>query len=101
MRVEQRDRGQAILLVIAVLALIAVCGAALAQFDNRLLINEQAQIAADAAALAGAVGGREAAERLAVANQGVLIEFAEEGEDVRVVVRVGAAHATARATRAP
>ncbi|HWC11428.1 MAG TPA: M15 family metallopeptidase, partial [Acidimicrobiales bacterium] len=58
-----------------------------------------AQTAADAAALAGAADGREAAEELAAANGGRLAEFEVQGSDTRVVVELGAARARGRARR--
>jgi hypothetical protein len=57
--------------------------------------------AADAAALAGVVGGRPAAERLAAANGASLVAFTTDGLTAQATVRVGEAQATARATRAP
>jgi len=66
-----------------------------------VVARQQAQVAADAAALAGVTGGRAAATKLATANGGVLVTFASEGDTVQVVVRVREATATARATRAP
>ncbi len=93
--------GQATVLLLAVVALLVVSMAATAQFAGRLVTREQAQIAADAAALAGTVGGRSAAVDLAGVNGGVLLSFAVVGDIVEVVVRVDDATATARATRAP
>lgn len=104
MRVHNRvrpDAGQAVPLLLAVVALIAVVMAATAHFGARVVAEEQAQVAADAAALAGLDGGRPAAERLARANGGALVAFAGGDLDVQVTVRVGDATATARATRAP
>jgi hypothetical protein len=77
---------------------------ALARFGATVTDHERAQAAADAAALAATDGGREAAERIAVANGAVLTAFtvldAPTGT-VIVTVAVGASSATARATRAP
>ncbi|MDP2293248.1 MAG: hypothetical protein Q8M22_18850 [Actinomycetota bacterium] len=104
MRVYNRvhpDAGQAVPLLLAVVALIAVVMAATAHLGARVVVEEHAQVAADAAALAGLDGGRPAAERLARANDGVLVAFAGSDLDVQVTVRVGDATATARATRAP
>lgn len=89
------------MLLLAVVALVVVLMAATAQFAGRVVTREQAQIAADAAALAGTAGGRGAAAELAAANGGVLVSFAVVGDVVRVEVRVDDAIATARATRAP
>ena len=102
MRVQRsRDSGQATVLLLAVVALVVVLMVATAQFAGRVVTREQAQIAADAAALAGTVGGRPAAAELAQANGGVLVSFAVVGEVVQVRVTVDDASATARATRAP
>ena len=95
------DHGQATVLLLAVVALVVVAMVATAQFGARLVDRAQAQVAADAAALAGVSGGRSAAKRLASANDGVLMSFAAVGDDVQVVVRVGGASAAAHATRAP
>ena len=93
--------GQATVLLLAVVALAVVLMAATAHFAGRVVTRQQAQIAADAAALAGAVGGRAAAVELAGANGGALVSFTTLDGVVQVVVRVGAVTATARATRAP
>jgi len=103
MRVRQSDEssGQATVLLLAVIALVVVLMAATAQFAGRLLTREQAQIAADAAALAGTSGGRPAAAELAGANGAELLSFVVDGGVVHVVVQVDEATASARATRAP
>jgi hypothetical protein len=95
------DQGQATVLLLAVVALMVVCMVATARFGARLVDREQAQVAADASALAGLTGGRSGAAQLAGANEGVLVSFTMVGDDVQVVVRVGDESATARATRAP
>ena len=58
----------------------------------------RAATAADAAALAGVIDGRDGAARLAARNGGELVEFTAFAEGVEVRVRVGTARATARAT---
>ena len=98
---RRRDQGQATVLLLAVVALVVVAMVATAHFGARLVDRAQAQVADDAAALAGVSGGRSAATQLASANDGVLLSFAAVGDDVQVVVRVGDASAAARATRAP
>ena len=98
---SEKCSGQATVLLLAVVALVVVMMAATARFAGRVVTREQAQIAADAAALAGTDGGRPAAAQLARANGGVLVSFTLVGEAVQVMVRVGDATATARATRAP
>ena len=89
------------MLLLAVVALVVVLMVATAHFAGRVVTREHAQSAADAAALAGTDGGQPAAARLARANGAVLVSFMVVGEAVQVVVRVGDATATARATRAP
>lgn len=101
MREQRRDRGQAIVLVLAAVVLIVVFATALARYGMRLADTQQVQLAADAAALAGVAGGLQAAERLAAANGGTLVEFSAVGDEVVVVVCVGDRTARARATRAP
>ena len=99
--VDHRDRGQAIVLLLAFIVVTVVLMVAMGHFSARLVDQQQAQLAADAAALAGVVGGRDAAERLATANDGVLVAFVVAGDEVMVEVRVGSELAQARATRAP
>ena len=98
---RERQRGQATPLVLAVVAVVVVMLVMAGRFAGRVVVEEQAQVAADAAALAGVIGGRPAAERLAAANGGVLVAFTTDGLTAQVTVRIGAAQATARATRAP
>ena len=97
----RKDRGQAVMLVVAVVALLAVLLMGLARFGARVVQIEQAQVAADAAALAGVVQGRSAAAALAARNGARLVEFRQVGDDVIVVVECHGARATSRATRAP
>ena len=105
-RPEPRDRGQAVP-VMAAMLLVAM-GAVIATIEIGKLLNDSAvaRTAADAAALAGAAEGRDAAESMAAANGGVLLSYDEEeptaGSDgllVNVTVRVGRASQTARAER--
>ncbi|CAN5552747.1 hypothetical protein BH10ACT2_BH10ACT2_13720 [soil metagenome] len=101
MREQRRDRGQAIVLVLAAVVVAVVFAVAMGRLSARLIDKQQAQVAADAAALAGVTGGRAAAERLATANDGVLIVFIVTGDEVMVEVQVATESAQARATRAP
>lgn len=59
----------------------------------------RAQTAADAAALAGARDGEDAARSMADADDAVLESFVVRGSEVEVVVRVDDERATARARR--
>lgn len=93
------DRGQALPLVLAVATVVVLSMMGLARFGARVLAHEQAQVAADAAALAGVDGGRPAATRFARANGAVLVSFVREPDAVRVVVEVAGERAVARAGR--
>jgi hypothetical protein len=98
---DRRDVGQAVLLVMAVMVVLATVAAATARFGVRLVAHEQAQIAADAAALAALQGGRAAAESVASANGGALVSIHADANTATVVVRLRGLEATARASRAP
>jgi Flp pilus assembly protein TadG len=99
------DRGQAIGLVLMSVALVAMIATGIAGAAARLTERSRAQNAADAAALAGVTGGASAAGSVAARNGGLVITFAEAGnEDARTVtveVVVGDEHAIARASNAP
>src|SRR4051812_14477124 len=95
------DRGQATMLLLACVVLIAVVAVAAGSLGVRIVARQRAQTAADAAALAGTVDGRAAAARLAASNGGVLVGYAELGDDVVATVEVGGERATARATDGP
>jgi type II secretory pathway component PulK len=99
--IAHRDAGQAVLLVVAVMVVVASIAAATARFGVRLVAHEQAQIAADAAALAALQGGRVAAEAVATANGGALVVLHADAQTATVVIRLGDVQATARASRAP
>jgi hypothetical protein len=85
-------------LVLAVIVLAVVVLLALTPLAEGAAQRAQARAAADAAALAGAAEGEAAARALATANGAVLESFRLDGADTVVVVRVGRARATARAT---
>jgi hypothetical protein len=96
-RDQRTDRGQALPLAAAMLAIVAVALVALVPVGRALGDRARARTAADAAALAGAVEGEQAASDLAVDNGGELLEFERSGHEVVVRVRVGEADAFARA----
>jgi len=98
---RRSDAGQAVVLVLVVAVLVVLCAMAMGRFAARVVAIEQAQVAADAAALAGVAGGESAAADLAARNGGVLKRFSVVGDDVVVTVEVAGARATARADRAP
>ncbi|MDC0359291.1 hypothetical protein OAM92_01025 [Acidimicrobiales bacterium] len=91
------DGGQ--VLPLAALALMMALAAVLMLAQLAPLVDDaaRAQTAADAAALAGAAEGRDAALVLAQANGGTLVDYRREGSVVRVEVRVGHASADASA----
>ena len=101
MDAAQDDRGQAVPLLVAVLVCAAALVSAFGVLGARVADAARARTAADAAALAGVVDGRDGARRLAAANGAVVEAFGVVGTDVVVRVRVGGAHATARATLSP
>jgi predicted MarR family transcription regulator len=97
-----RDRGS--MFVFTTLVGVAMCAAvtlALVPFLTDLVHRQRAQSAADAAALAGVTGGRAASDRLADANDGVVVAWTRDGRAVTVTVTVGDRRATARATDEP
>jgi len=98
---RRSDHGQAVLLVVAVVVVLATIAAGTARFGVRLVAHEQVQIIADAAALAALQGGRGAAASVAAANGGALVALEGDADTATVVVRLGDLQATARASRAP
>ena len=102
MRRHETDRGSMALATMLVgVALTSAVLTAMVPWVAELGDRQQAQIAADAAALAGVTGGRSASARLAVANDATLISWRLVGDDVIVTVEVGAQRASARATDGP
>jgi len=97
-----RNRGQAFVMIVVVIAVVGCVAVALASIGVRMAHRAQAQSAADAAALAGADGGRTAAARIANSNGASLIAYDIEAESdgvtVIVVVEVGGERATSRAS---
>jgi Tfp pilus assembly protein PilX len=100
-RDRRHDRGQAVIVMMAVLAIVATLAFAVVGAGRELWLRQRAGVAADAAALAGTTGGRPAAERLALLNGAALVSFEETGHEVTVVVDVGGRRATARASDGP
>jgi D-alanyl-D-alanine carboxypeptidase len=95
------ERGQAVPLVLVVLAAAVGAMLLLGVLGGRALQGAQAQTAADAAALAGAAEGPQAADELARLN-GSGSSGVEGGVgDATVTVRVGGADAVARAQSPP
>ena len=94
-----RSRGAVTPLMVALVFLMGVFVVVVGRLGVATVTQAQARTAADAAALAGAAEGRDAAAAIAEANGARLVAFERQGADTRVSVSVGAAHATARATR--
>jgi uncharacterized membrane protein len=93
------DRGQLVPLYALVILLAGGAALLLVHLGTLAVHRAQARTAADAAALAGAAGGRDAADDVARANGAVLESFEARGDEVAVRVRVGTTHATAWARR--
>src|SRR5688572_30331578 len=93
------ERGSATpLLALVVLAAGGLC-LGLGRMGGVAVARAQARTAADAAALAGAAEGRDAAEQVADANGARLTDWSEEGSAVEVSVAIGEVGARARAER--
>lgn len=91
------DRGQAVPLAAAMLAIVVVALVGLVPAGRALADRARARTAADAAALAGAAEGEQAARALAAGNGGALVDYERTGDEVVVRVRVGDVDAYARA----
>jgi len=98
---DHPDRGQAVPVLIGVVAVLAAIALGIARFGADLGDAARARTAADAAALAGVEGGADGAALLAAANHASLVSFTQDGDDVLVTVVVGRARATARASGGP
>ena len=81
------------------MALTATSLVALGSLGQTVIDAARAQIAADAAALAGVVGGPGAAEEAALRNGGRLVDYVVETGDVIVAVELGSVREQARASR--
>jgi len=93
--------GQAVPLLMVVVALAGAVALGLARMGAEIHDRQQAQVAADAAALAGVDGGAVSAGVVAARNGGRLVAWVVQGDDVVVVVVFRGHRAVARATRAP
>jgi hypothetical protein len=103
---DVRDRrGQATPLALAVIVLAVVAVVAIAELGGNVVDAGRARTAADAAALAGVEGGRDASARIAALNGATLTAWTGRpdgaGVLVTVTVRVGRAMATASASNRP
>lgn len=93
------EGGQAAVLLVGIVALVVVLLLALVPLARAVSVKTQARTAADAAALAGAAEGERAAREMAEANGAVMVAWRAEGDEIWVEVRIGAAHAVAKARR--
>lgn len=85
--------------MLGVLALAIAVLVALVPLAQGAIERSRAQTAADAAALAGAAQGEEAAREIAEANGASVVTWRAAGDDVWVEVSVGKALAGAKAHR--
>src|SRR5688572_172985 len=94
---RRTERGQLLPLtaLAVILAGLAVIG--LARLGHAASLRAQAQTSADAAALAGAASGRQAAVSVAQANGASILEYREMQGSVSVQVKLGQARAKAKA----
>ncbi len=95
----RRDDGQLVPLVAIVVAVVLLLAVVVVRLGLQLDRRARAQSAADAAALAGASEGEDAAGVITEANGAVLESFTARGAEVEVVVRIDDERATARARR--
>jgi hypothetical protein len=84
--------------VAILMVLIGVLCLGLGRLGGSATAKARAQTAADAAALAGAAEGEDAARELARANAAEVLDVRTEGADVQVLVRIRDVEAWARAT---
>jgi hypothetical protein len=84
------------------LAVLSMLLTGLSSLAVQSVRDSRAQIAADAAALAGVIGGESAAQRLAVINGAVLCEYVSESVvAVRACIGTVSARAYAREQQVP
>ena len=97
--VTDAEDGQVTPLIAVVVVFAAVVVLVLGQLGARAVERAHARTAADAAALAGAADGPDAAAEAARRNGGTLVAWQDSGAVIDVEVNVGAARAHARAAR--
>jgi hypothetical protein len=103
---RRRDVGQAAVLLVMVVCLVfTVSVTALATLGRDMTQRTRAQSVADAAALAGLVQGRGVGEEIAARHGASIVSWtmdsAADGDVITVVVLLGDATATARASDRP
>jgi hypothetical protein len=87
MRAPSGDRGQTMPIAALLLACCVVVAVAVVHLSIGATARVHAMNAADAAALAGAVGARDAAQAIATANDAELLTFTRAGDVVTVSVQ--------------
>jgi hypothetical protein len=97
MRGVNRERGQVMPLVALLLVFCVAVALVVVHLSAAVVERSRAVGAADAAALAGAVADRAAAETVARANGATLVRFERQDDVVVVEVQRGGRRATARA----
>ncbi|MFN8017357.1 MAG: pilus assembly protein TadG-related protein [Acidimicrobiales bacterium] len=95
------EHGQSSVLALAVLAFVVAVSLGVVTLAGAVTDRARAQAAADAAALAGAARGPQAARTLAHDDGAVLVAFERIDGDVRAEVQIGRARASARARWLP
>ena len=101
MQSDGSERGQAVVLLLMVVAMAALAVVGVGEFSGRVIDRSRAQTAADAAALAATAGGPTAASSLATDNGARLVSYIDVDGAITVVVDVDGQRATARATDGP
>jgi hypothetical protein len=96
---RRSERGQVAPLVAVILVAAGFFCVVVARFGVAAADRADARTAADATALAGAAGGRSAADEIARANRGSVVKYEASGRDVRVRAQVRDAAASAKARR--
>lgn len=94
-----RDRGQAVLPLVAVVLLVVAAMLGTARLAERAVGSARAQVAADATALAAVQAGYDAAVDVAERHGATLISVVGDGDDVLVDVAVDGQRGQARAGR--
>lgn len=98
---EMRDRGQAAVLMVAVVGLVMASALAVQAVVAVVVAEARAQSAADAAALRAVAAGCSATVDVLAEVRARLISCQTVGLDAVVVVEVAGRSATARASRSP
>lgn len=91
------ERGQILPLVAGLVVVCGIAAVGLGRLGERALDRARAQSAADASALAGAVGGEAEGRRAAEDNGATVVSYRNDGPMVGVEVALGTARARASA----